>query len=567
MRWIKQAISVALVLFPALTFADDLGLVRLSLIDGDVQALVKDTTDWTAAVINLPLSEGDRLWVSDDSKAELQIEGGVYVRGDGNTALDILTINHDAAQFYLDQGHIYINNRRGGIGTVQVDTPLSSIRSYDNSIVMIDVSEIDGATDVSVLKGDVYAESRAGSTRVSAGNTLTIESENVAGIAPIGSPDEWERWNVDRDRRMTAWGESSRYLPDELHEYSSDFDDNGRWDYSADYGYVWAPTAVPAGWAPYSYGSWIWIRGSYVWIDYDPWGWVPCHYGRWIFIIGRGWCWVPPPAGAVYWGPGYVGWTVTPTYVAWVPLAPGEVYYGYGYYGPGSVNITTVNVNTVFVNRTYVNARFSNSVTVVQRKTFGTGRHERMQLKENPFLAAGKQRGQNRGIAPPKVRPQLPIVLVPREEHEEMRQRVPARERQRTETPAARPLTPAAPRIVRPERAERPAAIPPAAQPPVVRPERKEQTQRAVRPAPEQQLPPERVRKINPQEMKQERRLVKKRESSVFRPQQPENLPVKRSREPREIKRQQPPPQRQSGKQGEKQKQNRGEQKENPAQR
>ena len=35
MRWIKQVISVALVLFPALTFADDLGLVRLSLIDGD----------------------------------------------------------------------------------------------------------------------------------------------------------------------------------------------------------------------------------------------------------------------------------------------------------------------------------------------------------------------------------------------------------------------------------------------------------------------------------------------------------------------------------------------------
>jgi hypothetical protein len=68
-----------------------------------------------------------------------------------------------------------------------------------------------------------------------------------------------------------------------------------------------------------------------------------------------------------------VGWIVTPTYVAWVPLAPGEVYYGYGYYGPGSVNIINVNVNTVFVNRTYVNARVNNSVTVVQRGTFGTG--------------------------------------------------------------------------------------------------------------------------------------------------------------------------------------------------
>ncbi|HSQ77873.1 MAG TPA: FecR family protein, partial [Nitrospirota bacterium] len=396
MRWVKYTILLGVLLLPAMVFADDLGLMRLSFIEGDVQALVKDTTDWTDAAINLPLSEGDRLWVPDDGRAELQIEGGVYVRGSGNTALDILTINRDSAQFYLDQGHIYINNRRGGIKTVQVDTPLSSLRSYDNSIMMIDVSDIDGATEVSVLKGYVYAENRAGATRVSAGNTLTIHSESNAEVAPIGSPDEWERWNSDRDRQLTAWGESSRYLPNELHEYSSDFDQNGQWDYTGEYGYVWAPTAVPVGWAPYSYGSWIWIRGSYVWIDYDPWGWAPCHYGRWVFIGGRGWRWVPPAVGSVYWGPGFVGWIVTPTYVAWVPLAPGEVYYGHGYYGPGSVNITTVNVNTVFVNRTYVNARVNNSVTVVQRETFGTGRREPAKIKENPFLETRQQQGQHR---------------------------------------------------------------------------------------------------------------------------------------------------------------------------
>ena len=543
MRLLKYVLLFGVMLIPALVLADDLGLVRLSFIDGNVQALVKDTTDWTDAAINLPLNEGDRLWVSDDGKAELQIEGGVYARGSGNTAVDILSINHDAAQFYLDQGHIYINNRRGGIKTVQVDTPLASLRSFDNSIMMVDVSDIDGATEVSVLKGYVYAESRAGATRVSAGNTLTIHSENNAEVAPIGSPDEWERWNTDRDRQLMAWGESSRYLPDELHEYSSDFDQNGQWDYTGDYGYVWAPTAVAAGWAPYSYGSWIWIRGSYVWIDSTPWGWAPCHYGRWVFIGGRGWRWVPPAVGAVYWGPGYVGWVVTPSYVAWVPLAPGEVYYGYGYYGPGSVNITNVNVNTVFVNRTFVNARVSNSVTVVQREGFGTGRREQVKIKENPFLEARQQQGQHMGFVPPKARPSQPIVLVPREEREEMR-RVPDRERLRTETPGTRSMAPAAPQAVRPGREERPP--------------------RAALRTPEQQLPPERVRKINPEEMKQERRLVKERESSVFRPHQPENLPVRKSNEPRVINRR-PMPQ-QPGEQGQKQKQNRGERWEGPQQ-
>jgi hypothetical protein len=544
MRSVKYLISIMLVLLPVFVFADDLGLVRLSLIDGGVQVLVKDTTDWTDATINLPFSEGDRLWVPDDGKAELQIAGGVYVRGDGNTALDLLTINQESAQFYLDQGHIYVNNRRGGIKTVQIDTPLSSLRSYDNSIMMIDVSE-DGLTEVSVLKGYVYAESRAGATRVSAGNTLAIRGESSAEVAPIGSPDVWERWNADRDRQLTAWGESSRYLPDELHEYSSDFDQNGRWDYVGDYGYVWVPTMIPAGWAPYSYGSWVWIRGNYVWIDYDPWGWAPCHYGRWVFIGGFGWGWVPPAMGAVYWGPGYVGWVVTPTYVAWVPLAPGEVYYGHGYYGPGSVNITTVNVNTVFVNRTYVNARAANSVTVVQRETFGTGRREPVKVKENPFLEARQQRGQdirNIAIVPPREKPKQPIVLVPREEREHMKQRVP--ERIRTETPETRRITPAAPPAVRPEKEERPP--------------------RAAQRTPEQQLPPARVRSTNPEEMKQERRVVKERESSVFRQQQPENLPVRKMKEPREINRR---PAAAPQKQQKQQKQNREERKEGPQQR
>ena len=251
--------------------------------EGDVQVLIQDTTDWTPATINLPLNEHDRLWVPEERQGRTPDPGRrVSCAAEDDTALDMLTVNRDSAQFYLDQGHVYINNRKGGISTVQVDTPMASVRSYDNSIMMVDVAE-DGANEISVLKGTVYAESRAGATQVTAGNTLTIRGETDAELSPISPPDEWEQWNVDRDRQVLAWNESSRYLPDELHEYSSDFDQNGRWDYVPDYGYGWFPTVVAADWAPYSYGSWLWIRGNYVWVDYDPWGWAPSHYGRWVF--------------------------------------------------------------------------------------------------------------------------------------------------------------------------------------------------------------------------------------------------------------------------------------------
>ena len=538
MRIWSHLILFILLLVPAFVFANDLGLIRLSLIEGDVQVLIQDTTDWTEATINLPLNEGDRLWVPDASKAELQIRGGASVRADGNTALDILTVAHDSAQYYLDRGHIYINNRRGGIKTVQIDTPLSSLRSYDNSIMMLDVSE-DGVTEISVLKGYVYAESKAGATRVSAGSTLTIREDNSAEIAPISSPDEWEQWNMERDRRLAAWGDSSRYLPDELHEYASDFNDNGRWDYVGDYGYVWVPTVAVAGWAPYTMGSWIWIRGSYVWIDYDPWGWAPSHYGRWVFLASRGWCWVPPAVGAVYWGPGYVGWIVTPTYVAWVPLAPGEIYYGYGYYGPGSVNITTITINTSVVNRTYVNARVSNAVVVVQRETFGTGRRVPVKIRENPFEVREGTR-QTVNVVPPRVKPERPVVIVPPEMRDQIRQRRPERERMQREIPGTRRVVPPVPSSGRPEQRETPETrrvVPQTVKPgqPVA--------PSVVRPRPEQQLPPERVRKTRPEELKNERPLVKQRESSVFRPQQPENLPVKKLNEPRVIKRKPEPQQ------------------------
>jgi len=533
MRFFENYLMFAFILtFPLAAFADDLGLARLSMIEGDVQVLIQDTTDWTEATINLPLNERDRIWVAEDGKAELQIQGGVYTRADSNTALDVLTITPDTAQFYLDRGHIYINDRRGGIKTVQVDTPLSSIRSYDNSIMMIDVSE-DGIIELSVLKGSAYAESRSGATQVSAGNTLTIRGEDNADLAPLSSPDDWERWNMDRDRRLSAWGESSRYLPAELHEYSSDFDANGRWEYASDYGYVWTPAVVAAGWAPYTVGSWIWIHGNYVWVAHDPWCWAPCHYGRWVHIPAYGWSWVPPSPGAVYWGPGYVGWIVTPATVAWVPLAPGEIFYGYGYYGPWSRNITTVGANTIVVNQTYINARVNNAVVVVQRESFGTGRHLPVKVRENPFVETRRNPSAGIAIVPPRVRPQQPVFIAPPRTPAPAR-RTPEPEPMQSGVPENRrvvPTAPAAPSV----RSERPATSPTVVSPSMVR-----------RPPEQQSPPPERFRRVRPEDLKNERRVIKDRDASVFRTAPPENLPVRRMREPRVIIRR-PVPQQPSG--------------------
>jgi hypothetical protein len=69
--------------------------------------------------------------------------------------------------------------------------------------------------------------------------------------------------------------------------------------------------------------------------------------------------------------------------VAWVPLAPGEIYYGRGNYGRSSVNITNVNITQVNITNVYKNVNVNNGVTVVTRKTFNTGTPTAVNVNKN----------------------------------------------------------------------------------------------------------------------------------------------------------------------------------------
>jgi len=371
-----------LLLLPSYSYASDLGYMHISLIQGDVQIKTVDTLDWAAASINMPLREGDRIWVPEAGRLEIRLRDGTCVRLDQNSGIELLTVG-DSSQFYLSFGRAYVYFRGYNNAMIQVDTPLVSIRAYDKSKFNIDVTDT-GYTELSVISGAVYAESRSGQTRVAAGKTLSIGENLYAELSPLGPSGEWESWNRNRDNSLYAKSYDYDYLPTELSSYYYDMDYYGRWVHTTSYGYVWTPTfSVSVGWSPYSNGRWVWMGGDYVWISYEPWGWVPYHYGRWTWSVSIGWCWLPPCCGSVYWGPGYVGWYYTPRYVYWVPLGPRDTYYGYGYYGPYSTNLL-VNRHFPFPIR-YQNAHVYNAVMGVSRDTFLRGHYSRIVLNENPF--------------------------------------------------------------------------------------------------------------------------------------------------------------------------------------
>ncbi|QSV45883.1 FecR family protein [Geobacter benzoatilyticus] len=399
MKIVRMVMAVLLLAVPVAGWGAELGIVRLSLVDGDVQVQAQDADEWVPAVANMPLAEGDRIWVPEGGRTELQIRGGCYLRLDAGSSLDIVAARNESLQFYLAEGRAYINNRKGGTKRIQMDAPDASTVIADNSIVMVD-ADYDGNIGVPVIRGHVLVDTERGTVRVPAGRSLRIDYEGGTELAPLDPPDEWLAWNRNQDRRLETAAESLRYVPVELEDYAYDLDDYGRWHYLPEYGYVWAPRlSLSAGWSPYRQGRWVWVRGDYVWISYEPWGWAPYHYGRWTHTPRFGWCWVPPARGAAWWGPGYVGWVHTPESVAWVPLAPGDIYYGYGNFGPNSVNIVNATVSRSAV-RHYRNIRVRNAVTVIHSDTFIKGKQQRVAVRGNLFTA------RVGSVGPPRFRPE-----------------------------------------------------------------------------------------------------------------------------------------------------------------
>ena len=391
LKFIGAALAAFVLLLPGSLRAETsgLGAFRITGIEGDVLIFDAEEDEWVPASINMPLMEGDRLKVRDDSRMEMHIKGGTYIRLAEDTAFQVLSQDFDTLSFYLASGRAYINTQK--TYSVRIDTPEGSAKSWSKSVFMVEAGG--SGAEVSVLEGYVDADVRGGDRRLRAGDRLYIDEDRYARVLPLSSADKWERWNKDRDRELYSNWESTRYLPVELDDYAYDFDRNGRWHHVSEHGYVWTPSiAVSVGWSPYRHGRWGWFGRDYVWISYEPWGWAPYHYGRWSHVRGIGWCWVPPRHRAVHWSPGYVGWVYTPDYVAWVPLAPGEVYYGYGYYGPGSVNIINIDIDIhkTRINRVYKNVYVNNAVTVVNKNTFINKKikYQTVDRKvENPFLS------------------------------------------------------------------------------------------------------------------------------------------------------------------------------------
>jgi len=370
---------------------------RLSYIQGDVSLQPAGEQDWAAAIVNRPLTTGDKLWTEQNARAEIYV-GEAAVRLGSNTGFSFLNVDDDTVQMRMTAGVINVRVRAlDGNDHIEIDTPNIALSLLRPGNYRVEVNDAGDTTVVKVSEGEAEATGGSHDSVVHAQQVATFRGTDqlTAQLGRLGGPDEFDSWSLERDRRddQAASSPSAQYVAPEVTGYQ-DLDRNGSWHQEPEYGYVWTPSYVAAGWAPYQYGRWVWVAPwGWTWVDDAPWGYAPFHYGRWAYA-GNRWCWVPGPrhVHAVY-APALVGWVGSPGVsvsvsfggggVAWFPLGPREVYVPARRFSPHYVERVNVS-NTVIVNRTYITNVYENrmpnmsyrnrgvpgAVTAVSRETF-----------------------------------------------------------------------------------------------------------------------------------------------------------------------------------------------------
>ncbi len=382
------------------TKADPSGRVaRLQYMTGSVSVQPRGTEDWVEGSVNRPLTSSDNIWADKDSRAELSL-GSAVLRIGAESSLTLTNVTYETVQLQLHQGSLNVHVRRLFDGEIyEIDTPNQAFTILKPGDYRFDVDTDGSATVITVRKGKGEATGNGPGVEVKSGQQVRFTGgnlEHAAYEAPRG--DGFDDWCLARDKRLDN-SESARYVgPGTVG--SEDLDEYGTWREYPEYGHVWVPRHVVAGWSPYHYGHWVYIEPwGWTWVDDAPWGFAPFHYGRWAYV-GGDWGWVPGPYYArpyyapalvawfggpgwgVGWGGGWGGWGGGVGF-GWCALGWREPYYPW-YRGSRhyfqNVNITNTRItNITHITNNYYNNHYKvEPVRAINRD------------KPNGFMAAGR---------------------------------------------------------------------------------------------------------------------------------------------------------------------------------
>ncbi|HUQ29872.1 MAG TPA: DUF6600 domain-containing protein [Usitatibacter sp.] len=336
MRSIALFIASAVLAFAQAAFAQDVPsrVGRLAYIQGAVSTYQDPELGWDKAYVNTPITSENSIWTDRAARAEMRV-GGISVRLDGETQLDVSRLEEDEFDATLQRGSVNMRVRyRQARDRITFSTPHALFMLDADGRYRVDVDEDRDESRLTVFTGHAVMEGSSRRVPVEAGRTVIVSGrgeylfERAREIA-------FDRWAATRDQ-LWQDSKSRQYVSYDMTGYE-ELDRYGSWNQDPDYGAVWYPTRIASGWAPYREGHWTYVRPwGWTWVDDAPWGYAPSHYGRWVYVRDR-WGWVPGAAvrERPVWAPALVGFIGGASFtvgvssgspVGWYPLAPWERY-------------------------------------------------------------------------------------------------------------------------------------------------------------------------------------------------------------------------------------------------
>jgi hypothetical protein len=384
-HFLKALLIFALAAGAPAAEADPPGRVgRLNYSSGAVSFAPGEAPDnWGEAVLNRPLTSGDRLWADRGARGELHV-GSTAVRFASLTQMDVLRLDDNHIQLRLSEGVLNVRVRElDSDDLIVVAAPAGTAVLREPGSYRIAADPTNSVTYVSVNFGQAEVLTPVQSFVVPSGQVAVVPAAGQIGFEVAGRGDDFDRWSAERDSREDRVA-STRYVSSYMTGYE-DLDQHGSWRTVPEYGAVWVPARVAPGWAPYRYGRWVWVSPwGWTWIDDAPWGFAPFHYGRWVWVHDH-WAWAPgrlvrrpvyaPALVAFVGGPHWAVSIAQGPAVGWFPLGwrePFHPWYRASHTHIRSVNVTHV-TNVTNVNVIHTHRHRPHAVTVVPHRSFVSG--------------------------------------------------------------------------------------------------------------------------------------------------------------------------------------------------
>jgi hypothetical protein len=275
---------------------------RVSAISGQV-TISHGADNPDRAALNWPVTSQTRITVASGASVEFRA-GSAALRLAGNSELEVVELDDDTLRLHLNYGTVAVRVRDTEMAEgFELITGQGRVTLTQPSRLRADAgADADDTTIVSVFDGEAQVEGGMTSMNLRAGRRAEVREDGMRTTQAM--PDSFDQWQ----EAPAAAPPALRYVSEQVTGYET-LDQYGNWTESTEYGPLWTPSALPAGWAPYQYGRWVWVAPwGWTWIDNAPWGYAPSHYGSWVQVGGH-WRWAPGRnRPRPVWAPALVGW-------------------------------------------------------------------------------------------------------------------------------------------------------------------------------------------------------------------------------------------------------------------